>query len=301
MLDRISQLLNRLVVYPPLVVVLEFALIWVIVFLIFRFLRGTRAARMFKGLGFVLLLISLLILIAPLPRIEFLFRGFLGFAAVAMVVIFQPELRRVLVRLGEAKLFRGVTEEVEPVIDEIVEAAAYLSKRKIGAILAIEREVPLGGIVDAGTRLNADVTAELLQTIFWPGSALHDMGVVVRGSRVAAAGAQFPLAEADDISQELGSRHRAAIGLSAECDALVVVISEETGAISIAERGRLIRKLTPETLRTLLRKGMRVAGQAIPTEPGGEPSDKTDDATAPGAGASPTKRSTRDHAAEQVN
>lgn len=303
MLDRINQLFNRLAVYPPVVVVLELVLIWIIVYLIFRFLRGTRAARMFKGLGFVLILISLLILLAPLPRIEFLYRGFLGFAAVALVVIFQPELRRVLVRLGEARLFRGASEDTEPVIEEIVEAAAYLSKRKIGAIIAIERDVPLGGIVDAGTRINAEVTAELLQTIFWPGSALHDMGVVIRGGRIAAAGAQFPLAEADDISQELGSRHRAGIGLSSECDAMVLLVSEETGAISIAERGQLVRKLSPDTLRALLKKGLRSAAEpaieSTPTDPPTTTDDDPEPAAADKAGGG--KRSKRDHVAKQVS
>ena len=118
--------------------------------------------------------------------------------------------------------------------------------------MAIEREVGLGGIAESGTRINADLTSELLNTIFWPNSPLHDLGVVISQGRVAYAGVQFPLAESGDLERELGSRHRAAVGMSQESDAVVLVVSEETGDVSIAERGQLIRKLTPEGLRGLL-------------------------------------------------
>ena len=260
MIDRLNQLWTRLGGYDPLEIFIEFALIWIVVWLVFRFLQGTRGARMFKGLGVLLILTSLLILVLTrdnaFQRIQFLYRGFLGFAALALVVVFQPELRRALVRLGEAKFFRGGATQMQPIVDEIVRAVSYLSKNKIGAIIAIEREVPLGGITELGTPLNSEVTAELLQTIFWPGTALHDMGLVIRDGRMAAAGVQFPLYEGDDVSAELGSRHRAALGLSQEADCLIVVVSEETGAISLAERGQLVRKLSPEALRSMLRRGL---------------------------------------------
>lgn len=270
MAERLIQLLTRLRGYNPVEVAIEFAVIWIVVYLIFRFLRGTRAARMFKGLGVVLIMTSLLILVLArenaFQRIQFLYKGFLGFAAIALVVIFQPELRRALVRLGEAKLFRSAGAAMEPVIDQIIIAVTYLAKNRIGAIIAIERDVPLGGIIEVGTRLNAEVTAELLQTIFWPGSALHDMGVVIHDSKIAAAGVQFPLAEGEDIAQELGSRHRAALGLSQEADCMVIVVSEETGAISLAERGELIRKLSPDALRSMLKRGLKQAATPISNE-----------------------------------
>src|SRR6185312_4937416 len=136
-------------------------------------------------------------------------------------------------------------------------SASFLSRRKIGALIAIEREVGLGGIAESGTRLNADLTAELLNTIFWPNSPLHDLGVIISQGRVAYAGVQFPLAESGELERELGSRHRAAVGMSQESDAVVVVVSEETGDISVAERGQLIRKLTAEGLRGLLIELMR--------------------------------------------
>jgi diadenylate cyclase len=155
-------------------------------------------------------------------------------------------------RLGETRLFRGFSNQVNDDIDALVESATFLSRRKIGAVIAIERDVGLGGIAESGTRLNAELTAELLNTIFWPNSPLHDLGVVVSSGRVTYAGVQFPLAESGDLEKELGSRHRAAVGMSQETDAVVLVVSEETGDISIAERGQLLRKLTPETLRGLL-------------------------------------------------
>src|SRR5439155_650989 len=173
-------------------------------------------------------------------------------ASLATVVVFQPELRRALMRLGETRLFRSWSNQVDEDIDALVEAATFLSRRKIGALIAIERDVGLGGIAESGTRVNADLTAALLDTIFWPNSPLHDLGVIVSQGRIAYAGVQFPLAESGELERELGSRHRAAVGMSQESDAVVLVVSEETGDVSIAERGQLIRKLTPEGLRGLL-------------------------------------------------
>jgi diadenylate cyclase len=155
-------------------------------------------------------------------------------------------------RLGETRLFRTFSHQVTDEIDALVETATFLSRRKIGGLIAVEREIGLGGIAENGTRINADITAPLLQAIFWPNSPLHDLGVVIAHGRVAYAGVQFPLAEVGELERELGSRHRAAVGMSQESDAIVLVVSEETGDISIAERGQLIRKLTPDALRGLL-------------------------------------------------
>ena len=167
-------------------------------------------------------------------------------------MVFQPELRRALMRLGETRLFRGFGQQVNEEIEALVESATFCSRRKVGALIAIERETGLGGIAESGTRLNAELSAELLNTIFWPNSPRHDLGVIISQGRVTYAGVQFPLAESGDLERELGSRHRAAVGMSQESDAVVLVVSEETGDVSIAERGQLIRKLTPEGLRGLL-------------------------------------------------
>lgn len=238
-------------------VAVEMLLIGAVVYWVVVFLRGTRGARMLKGIGLLLLVLYLSIRLASsvleLERVDFLYGRFLQFASIAVVVVFQPELRRALMRLGETRLFRSFSKQINDDIHELVEAATFLSRRKIGAVIAIEREVGLGGIAESGTRINADLSASLLNTIFWPNSPLHDLGVVVSNGKVTYAGVQFPLAESGDLEErELGSRHRAAVGMSQESDAVVLIVSEETGDISIAEAGRLIRKLSPEGLKGLL-------------------------------------------------
>src|SRR5256714_7744567 len=235
---------------------IELLIIGLFVYSIMRFLRGTRGERMIKGTGFLLIVLYLLVrLIASelkLDRINFLYGKFLLFASFAAVVVFQPEIRRALMRLGETRFFRSFSIQLNEDIEALVEAALFLSRRKIGALVAIEREVGLGGIAESGTRINADLSAAMLNTIFWPNSPLHDLGVIVSQGRIMYAGVQFPLAESGDLERELGSRHRAAVGMSQESDAVVLVVSEQTGDISIADRGQLIRKLTPEGLRGLL-------------------------------------------------
>src|SRR4051812_29657890 len=251
-----SGFLRALGSYAWYTIALELLLIGIVVYWVMRFLRGTRGARMLRGVALVLIALYLLITLAAgtlgLQRIAFLYEKFLGIASMAVIVVFQPELRRALMRLGETRLFRSWSSQVNEEIEQLVEAATFCAKRKIGALIAIERDVGLGGIADSGTRINADLSAALLNTIFWPNSPLHDLGVVISQGKVAFAGVQFPLAEEGTLERELGSRHRAAVGMSQESDAVVLVVSEETGDVSIAERGQLIRKLTPEGLRGLL-------------------------------------------------
>jgi len=240
--------------WPDLV---ELLLIGVVVTAIMRFLRGTRGARLLRG--FVLLLMGgtlVLYWIAnafQMERIQALYPTFtLGLFLVALVA-FQPELRRALIRLGAATWIADSPQAMDRVIDQVVDASGYLSKNKIGALIAFEKSTEFGALMESGVRLDAEVTKQLLTTIFWPGSALHDMGVIIAQGRVAAAAVQFPLAESSEVSIALGSRHRAAIGLSQESDALILVISEETGIISLVENGNMRRNLTPENLRQTLR------------------------------------------------
>jgi len=238
--------------------VLEWFLIGCVVYACVRFLRGTRGSRVFTGVAFVLVAGTLMVnLVAErlgLERIKVLYTPFVTGMFLVTLVVFQPELRRGLMRLGETRWFAGLGRDVDRLIDEICRSVAYMSKNKIGALIAIERDVPLGATAAGGTRLDAEVSAELLMTIFWPGSALHDLGVIIQAGRVAAAGCQFPLVESEELEQTFGSRHRAAVGLSQESDAVVVVVSEETGIISIAERGRLLRPLTVDSLRSTLQE-----------------------------------------------
>lgn len=246
--------------YSYQTVLIELALIGAGVYFVLRFLRGTGGAGLLKGIA-VLIVASFFIVDVMASqfgwqRIEFLYTKYVSALIVAVLIIFQPELRRAIMRLGEARWLRRWTGDVERVINELVRSVKYLSARKIGAIIAVERETGLGVLADSGTQMDARVTANLVNTIFWPGSALHDMGLIVREGRLAAAGCQFPLAQGDDLPSELGSRHRAALGLSQETDALIIVVSEETGTVSLAERGGLVRNLTPEELGRRLRVGL---------------------------------------------
>ncbi len=166
-------------------------------------------------------------------------------------------MRRALTRLGEAPIFRSTPGEIAKVIDSVVEACAYFQKAKFGALIVMERRTALGGLAEGGTRLGAEVSARLLQSLFFPGTALHDLAVIIKGPILHAAGVQLPLAGAADMPDpSFGARHRAAVGISRECDALVVIVSEETGGIRIAERGRLTDPMTPEELRRALLAGL---------------------------------------------
>ncbi len=275
MLQPLRQLINRVSGYlqeEPFEVIAELAVIWAVVYIIYRFVRGTRGAWAIKGVAVLLITGTLLVQILgqgnALERLNFLYSNFLQFATIMLVIVFQPELRRAMVRLGETRFFNKQTGlRRAKVVEELLTALENLSRKKIGALVAIERQVGLRGVVEQGTLVDAEVSHQLLETIFWPNTALHDLGVVIRGDRVLAAGVQFPLAEAETVQAELGSRHRAAIGLSQETDALILVVSEETGLISIAERGVLTRGVSIEQTRSLLTKGMnKVVMDLEPTD-----------------------------------
>lgn len=269
-LFNFRSLVQALGAYPAWKIALQLFIIGGVVYWVMRFLRGTRGARLLRGIALVLAGLYAIVTLAAgklqLYPLKFLFDQFISIASLAVIVVFQPELRRALMRLGETRLLRGFSTEVHEEIGEVVEAAAYCAKRKIGALIAIERDVGLGGIAESGTRINADITAELLETIFFPNTALHDLGVVISQGKIAYAGVQFPLAEEGTLERELGSRHRAAVGLSAESDAVIVVVSEQTGDISIAERGVLVRKLTPEALRSMLGELLDIAEKKSKTD-----------------------------------
>jgi diadenylate cyclase len=247
----------------------ELALIWVVVYMAYRFLRGTRGAGVLKGFAVLLALFVLLQLIGlgteRFARLNYLVDSFVGLVTIMLVVIFQPELRQAAIRLGQAHFLRRTNRDLETGIDAIVEAVDLLGRGQFGAIIAIERSVRLGGLVEVGQLLDARLSAALLQSIFWPNSPLHDLGVVIRGDRVVAAGVQFPLAEDGTVPAGLGSRHRAAIGLSAESDAIVVVVSEETGTVSLAVEGRLERPVPQANLADRLRHHLG-AGITAPTD-----------------------------------
>ncbi len=260
MAEQIQKLLDRVSTYPLWEIGIEFAIIAVALYLIIRFLRGTRGAGIIKGLALLLIIATLAVQILggednqSFQRLAFLYNRSLAFLAIGFLVIFQPELRRALIKLGEASFFHRRRQDVAPIIESVVEACDFLARNRIGAIIALERQIGLGAAIEGGTLLDAHVSARLLQTIFWPNSALHDLGVVIRQERVVAAGVQFPMAEQGELDGDFGSRHRAALGVTLESDCIAVVVSEERGEIRIAESGKLSDTITADRLRNLLLK-----------------------------------------------
>lgn len=243
--------------YEPLEIVIEIGVIWVCVYLVFRFLRGTRGAGIIKGFALLLVLVTLIIKVlgegtGTLARLNFIYDRFLGLLAILLIVVFQPELRQFMVRLGQARLFRGSSSQLQRVVDAVSAAAGFLSRNQFGGLIAIERSVGLGGLLEGGERLDAEVSARLLSSIFWPNSPLHDLGVVIRGDRILAANVQFPLAEEGSVPSQHGSRHRAAVGITLESDCVAVVVSEETGTIAVVERGVVELDVPPSRLRDVL-------------------------------------------------
>ena len=237
----------------------DLAEILIVAWLVYRILlmyTGTRAFQVL--LGFVLLVsVYVLAQAAGLRLIPYILSQVFTYGAFALIVIFQQEIRTALARLGRSRLFQlFARKEQQEVVEEIVKASDRLAKAKIGGIIAIERQVDLANHVDHGTPINAQVSAELLTTIFTPYSPLHDGAVIVRRDQVAYAGSVIlRLSESPTLDRALGTRHRAALGLSEETDALVVVISEESGQISLAHRGVLYRGLRPDDLQSRLEAG----------------------------------------------
>ena len=266
--------LNGQLVLPPWGSIwpaaIEILLLFGVLYAILRFLQGTRGAGMLRGLLFFIIMALVVVLFfvdkLRLYRIEYILGQDLLTFLLLIVVLFQPEIRRFLLRLGEAPMLRWFFRSEAPVVGEVVTAAFALSSRKVGALITIERDLGLGEYIERGTPLNAVVTSDLLVTIFWPGSPLHDGAVVIRGSRVAAAGCLFPLTDQPGIAGTLGTRHRAAIGITERSDAFSVVVSEETQQVSVAYRGQLRMGLDRDQLRQILEETLIEAVPEIPAE-----------------------------------
>jgi len=189
-----------------------------------------------------------------LDRIDFLLRTFAAWSVLALIIIFQPELRRGLIRLGQTPFLRPFLHGERAIVDEIAEAATTLARERVGALIAITREVGLRSYIEGGVPIDAAVTRHLLTSIFYPGNPLHDGGVIIHEGRIAAAGCLFPLSENPTAPPSFGTRHRAGIGITEESDAICVIVSEERGKISLAEGGGVLENLTPDQLRQNLRR-----------------------------------------------
>jgi len=248
--------------------------------------RGTQAIQLLRGVILLALFVSLIGSLAGLTAFNWLMRSVGQFLAVVVAVVLQPELRRALERLGRASglgLWAARDVELDRVVNAIVSACRRLSERRHGALIVIERDTGLQDYVETGVVVDAVVADELLQTIFFPKTALHDGAVIIRGDRIVAAACVLPLAESLVSDSHLGTRHRAAVGITQQTDALAVVVSEETGTISLARNGRMVRHLDDRRLGTLLR-AMLTPGRA------GRPSSRS---LVPRAAGDGTHRDTR--------
>jgi len=253
-LEMLVDYLRRVAGYNWWVVIIELVLIGLVVYWVVDFLEGTRGERLFRSVIFILIagafILNMVAEHLRFFRLSYLYNGFLIFVLIIAVAAFQPEIRRALIRIGQPRFLRGSSQRVVRTTEEIINAVLELSNSRTGAIIVIEKRVALGEFIETGTRLDARVTNDLLQTIFRPGTALHDMAVIIRCDRIVAARVQLPLAEAGSVNGiELGSRHRAAIGITLGSDASCLVVSEETGIISIAQAGKLRRNISESELR----------------------------------------------------
>jgi len=236
--------------------VLDILLVAIIFYKMYEMLEDTRAITIVKGL-IVLMVLTMAANLMELHAIYWMLQKFVTLLFVALPIVFQPELRRALEHLGQGRFFgKSVflnAEEARSLVKELESAVFRLSKQKIGALIVLEREMGLNDICASGIQIDGLVTADFLMNVFIPNTPLHDGAIVIRGKRLIAAGCLLPLTDNHSLSSELGTRHRAAIGLSEQCDALVVVVSEETGIVSVCEEGRIVRSLDPEQLCSYLR------------------------------------------------
>jgi diadenylate cyclase len=247
---------------PGLRDLVQILIVAAIIYYILRLLARTRAIQMLLGLLLVML-IYVGARLLELELIDYLMRGLFQYGVIAALIVFQPELRSALARLGQSRMIRIFNRmEEREVADELVESIERLARSKTGAIIAIERDVGLEEYAETGSRISAKVSADLLVSLFAPYGPLHDGAVLIVGDTIIAAGVILPLTQFPVSDKTLGTRHRAALGLSEETDALVIVVSEETSQIAIAQRGRLERNVSGERVRSAIAGGM--AQTAVP-------------------------------------
>ena len=236
--------------------VVDILLVAVILYKSYEMLKDTRAITLAKGL-FVMMGVALGAYILELHAIYWLLSKSIYLLFMALPIVFQPELRRALERIGQGKFLGSAVylnaEEADTLVNEIDKVVFNMSAKKIGALIVLEREIGINEIIDTGIRVDGLVTAPFMMNVFIPNTPLHDGAAVIRGNRMIAAGCLLPLTENRSLSTELGTRHRAALGLSEQCDAVVVIVSEETGIVSIAENGHITRRLNSEQLKKRLR------------------------------------------------
>ncbi|PWA09250.1 TIGR00159 family protein [Pueribacillus theae] len=237
--------------------IIDILLVTYVIYKLTMLIRGTKAIQLLKGIS-VIIAVWFLSSAFQLRTLQWLVEQAINFGFLAIIIIFQPELRRALEQLGRGRFFTRYAspeeEEYKETIDALVKASTYMGKRRIGALISVERETGMNEYVETGIPIQAKITSELLINIFIPNTPLHDGAVIVNKNNILAAACYLPLSESRFISKELGTRHRAAIGISEVTDSLTLVVSEETGQISLAKNGEIYRDLDEENLREQLNK-----------------------------------------------
>lgn len=251
-----SDFFNNIVSSIGIFDILDIAVVAFIIYKILGFIQETRAQQLVKGL-LVLLVVFFLSDVLHLYTLNWLLKTFMSIGIIALVVIFQPELRRGLEYVGRNKIVKAPFGQVDKakakqITDEFVKALTSFSETRTGALIVIEKEVSLTDIAETGTEINGDISAQLLGNIFYEGAPLHDGAVIIRGDKVYAAGCVLPLTENKDLNKDLGTRHRAGIGITENSDAITLIVSEETGVISYAVSGKLTRFLDAKMVEKLL-------------------------------------------------
>lgn len=246
---------SNLFSWQNLVSLLDVLVVWYVIYMLMMLLRGTKAVQLFRGIV-VIILIKLVSWYIGLETVSWIMDQVINWGIIAIIVIFQPEIRRGLEHLGRGSLFANYNKKENEaeikLVDALDQAIQYMSKRRIGALITVQMNTGLDDYIETGIPLDADVSGALLINIFIPNTPLHDGAVIIKDNRIAVAAAYLPLSESNLIPKELGTRHRAAVGISEVTDALTIVVSEETGGVTITKNNELIRDLTQQDYRKLL-------------------------------------------------
>jgi len=237
---------------------IDILLVWFVIYKLLVIIRGTKAIQLLKGI-FVIVIVRSLSSLIGFNTLGWLMQQVMNWGVLAVIIIFQPELRRALEQLGRGKLFTRTTvgqeeDEQDRLVESIVKATSYMAKRRIGALISIEKETGLSDYIETGIPIESRISSELLINIFIPNTPLHDGAVILQNNQIAAAACYLPLSESPFISKELGTRHRAAMGVSEVTDCLTIIVSEETGSISLTKNSELYRDLDLETFKSMLSK-----------------------------------------------
>ena len=256
---QIGNLFSNLFIHPDWRNLLDIAVLTVLIYNVIKLASYTRASSLFKGIIFILAM-AVISDVLEISALSWLLHQIISVGVVVLVIVFQPELRRLLDQMGRTKLFRRIfgspkkqrDAQAEQHVSEIVRALSDMSRKKIGALIVVERSTKLGDVIESGTTVDAEISSQLIENIFEPNTPLHDGAMIIRNERIAAAACILQLSDDYSISRELGTRHRAAIGITESTDAVSLIVSEETGIISMAREGKLTRYLDAKSLNILL-------------------------------------------------